>query len=95
MILMYSRVCHRLSFIVFLLKVRDKQLCSGASCQKSAVQLARIEGLEVMICVQDTRAGHLCLVRFSSRQAGASDLDVLDVTDGKGGARYGSALKLA
>ena len=59
------------------------------------MQLARIEGLEVVICVQDTRAGHLCFVRFGSRRAGASDLDVLDVTDGKGGARYGSALKLA
>ena len=59
------------------------------------MQLARIEGPEVVICVQDTRAGHLCLVRFRSRRAGASDLDVLDVIDGKGGARYGSALKLA
>ena len=59
------------------------------------MQLARIEGPEVVICVQDTRAGHLCLVRFRSWRAGASDSDVLDVTDGKGGARYGSALKLA
>ena len=54
------------------------------------MQLARIEGLEVVICVQDTRAGHLCLVRFRSRRAGASDLDVLDVTDGKRGPRHGS-----